>query len=130
MVEYGKIFKCEDCGSIVEVLVDAHEEKACCDSSKNIIEPQTEGDKAPKHVPVISVDGNEVTVAVGEVQHPMDDDHFIQFVELIVGDERDIKHFKPGDVPKATFTVDADLLAANEAIARDFCNLHGLWASQ
>ena len=47
MVEYGKIFKCEDCGSIVEVLVDAHEEKACCDSSKNIIEPQTEGDKAP-----------------------------------------------------------------------------------
>ena len=42
MVEYGKIFKCEDCGSIVEVLVDAHEEKACCDSSKNIIEPQTE----------------------------------------------------------------------------------------
>ena len=115
MVEYGKIFKCEDCGSIVEVLVDAHEEKACCDSSKNIIEPQTEGDKAPKHVPVISVDGNEVTVAVGEV---------------IVGDERYIKHFKPGDVPKATFTVDADLLAANEAIAREFCNLHGLWASQ
>ena len=100
MVEYGKIFKCEDCGSIVEVLVDAHEEKACCDSSKNIIEPQTEGDKAPKHVPVISVDGNEVTVAVGEVQHPMHD------------------------------TVDADLLAANEAIAREFCNLHGLWASQ
>ena len=45
MVEYGKLFKCEDCGSIVEVLVDAHEEKACCDSSKNIIEPQTEGDK-------------------------------------------------------------------------------------
>ena len=82
MVEYGKIFKCEDCGSIVEVLVDAHEEKACCDSSKNIIEPQTEGDKAPKHVPVISVDGNEVTVAVGEVQHPMDDDHFIQFVSV------------------------------------------------
>ena len=108
MVEYGKIFKCEDCGSIVEVLVDAHEEKVCCDSSKN----------------------NEVTVAVGEVQHPMDDDHFIQFVELIVGDERYIKHFKPGDVPKATFTVDADLLAANEAIAREFCNLHGLWASQ
>ena len=95
MVEHGKIFKCEDCGSIVEVLVDAHEEKDCCDSSKNVIEPQTEGDKAPKHVPVISVDGNEVTVAVGEVQHPMDDDHFIQFVELIVGDERYIKHFKP-----------------------------------
>jgi len=116
MVEHGKIFKCEDCGSIVEVLVDAHEEKDCCDSSKNVIEPQTEGDKAPKHVP--------------EVQHPMDDDHFIQFVELIVGDERYIKHFKPGDVPKATFTVDADLLAANEAIAREFCNLHGLWATQ
>ena len=47
MVEHGKIFKCEDCGSIVEVLVDAHEEKDCCDSSKNVIEPQTEGDKAP-----------------------------------------------------------------------------------
>ena len=92
MVEHGKIFKCEDCGSIVEVLVDAHEEKDCCDSSKNVIEPQTEGDKAPKHVPVISVDGNEVTVAVGEVQHPMDDDHFIQFVELIVGDERYISN--------------------------------------
>ena len=130
MAEYGNIFKCEDCGSIVEVLVDSVDKKDCCVSSKNVIEPQTEGDKAPKHVPVISIDGNKVTIAVGEVQHPMDDNHFIQFVELIVGGERYIKHFKPGDVPEATFTVDMDLLSANKPIAREFCNLHGLWASQ
>ena len=130
MAEYGNIFKCDDCGSIVEVLVDALEEKECCDSTKNVIEPQTKGDKAPKHVPVISADGNKITIAVGEVQHPMDDNHFIQFVELIVGDERYIKHFRPGEVPEVTFTVDADLLATNKPIAREFCNLHGLWATQ
>ncbi|WP_299526010.1 desulfoferrodoxin family protein [uncultured Methanobrevibacter sp.] len=130
MVEYGKIFKCDDCGSIVEVLVGADAESKSCDTSINVLEPQTDGDKAPKHVPVVSIEGNKVIIAVGEVQHPMDDDHFIQFVELNVGDETYIKHFKPGDIPKATFTVDADLLEANEPIAKEFCNLHGLWASQ
>lgn len=130
MVDYGKIFKCEDCGSIVEVLVNADVESEACDASINVLKPQTEGDKAPKHVPIITVDGSKVTITVGEVQHPMDDDHFIQFIELIVGDETYIKHFKPGDIPKVTFNVDVDLLATNEPIAKEFCNLHGLWASQ
>ncbi len=130
MVEYGKIFKCNECGSIVEVLVNGDVESKACDASITVLEPQVEGDKAPKHVPVVSINGNNVTITVGEVQHPMDDDHFIQFVELTVGNEKFVKHFKPGDVPEATFTVDEDLLAENEPIAIEYCNLHGLWANQ
>ena len=111
--------------NFVEVVENGAGELTCCGQAMDLMEIQTEGEKAPKHAPVVEIDGDKVTVCVGEVQHPMDDDHYIQFIELTVGDEKYLKQLKPGDEPKATFIVDA----ADDVVAKALCNLHGLWSN-
>ena len=120
----AKIFKCEDCGSILHVCVEGDGDS--CDSNLLAVPVQTEGDKAPKHKPVVEIDGNKVTVKVGEVAHPMDDDHYIQFLAVEAGNEQYAKCFKPGDVAEATFTVNS----TDDIKALAFCNQHGLWSSE
>lgn len=127
MTKIGEIYKCGTCGNTVEVLDNGEGELVCCGQPMTLLEIQTEGDKAPKHVPIVEIDGNSVNVKVGEVQHPMDDDHSIRFIELILGDERFIQELKPGEIPEATFVVDEDLLANNDVIVKEYCNVHGLW---
>ena len=123
----AKILKCEDCGNIIQVLVEG--EGDACDANLLEIPVQTEGEKAPKHKPVVEIDGDNVTVKVGEAAHPMDDDHYIQFVVVGVGFEQYAKCFKPGDVAEATFTIGADKIAEG-VVAEAFCNQHGLWSSE
>ncbi|MCQ2971353.1 MAG: desulfoferrodoxin [archaeon] len=118
--------KCDKCGSILGMFVKGEGE--VCSPDLLEIPVQTEGDKAPKHKPVVEVDGDKLTVKVGEVAHPMDDDHYIQFVAVEIGSELYAKCFKPGDVAEATFTIGADKSA--DAVAYAFCNLHGLWSSE
>ena len=120
----AKILKCDDCGSIIQLLVKG-DEKTC---SEHMLEfpIQTEGEKSPKHKPVVEIDGDKVTVKVGEAAHPMDDDHFIQFLIVEAGMEQYAKCFKPGDVAEATFTVNS----TDDIKAFAFCNLHGLWSSE
>lgn len=125
MVKKAEIYKCAICGNIVEVLKVGGGELVCCGKAMNCLEEYTEGDKAPKHLPVITKEDGAITVALGEVAHPMDDDHFIEFIELNVGDETFKKFLKPGDEPKAVFNVAFD----GDVKARAFCNLHGLWAN-
>ncbi|MCC9262011.1 MAG: desulfoferrodoxin, partial [Methanobrevibacter woesei] len=125
MTNIGEFYKCNVCGNFVEVVENGAGELTCCGQAMELMEIQTEGEKAPKHAPVVEIDGNKVTVCVGEVQHPMDDDHYIQFIELTVGDEKYLKQLKPGDEPKATFIVDA----ADDVVAKALCNLHGLWSN-
>lgn len=120
----AKILKCDDCGSIIQVLADG-DEKVCSDHMLEF-PVQTEGEKSPKHKPVVEIDGDKVTVKVGEAAHPMDDDHYIQFVIVEAGAEQYAKCFKPGDVAEATFTVNS----ADDVKALAFCNLHGLWSSE
>lgn len=124
MFYMAKILKCEECGSIIQVLAEGDEDT--CNDHMLAIPVQTEGDKAPKHKPVVEIDGDKVTVKVGEVAHPMDDDHFIQFLVLTAGGEQYAKCFAPGDVAEATFTVNS----TEGAVAEAFCNLHGLWSSE
>ncbi|WP_292812018.1 desulfoferrodoxin family protein [Methanobrevibacter sp.] len=120
----AKILKCEECGSIIQVLAIGDEN--ACNDHMLAIPVQTEGEKSPKHKPVVEIDGDKVTVKVGEAAHPMDDDHYIQFLIVEAGDEQYAKCFKPGDVAEATFTVND----ASDVKACAFCNLHGLWASE
>ncbi len=120
----AKVLKCDDCGSIVKVLVEG-DDKVCSDHMFEF-PVQTDGEKAPKHKPVVEIDGNNVTVKVGEAAHPMDDDHYIQFILIKVGAERYVKDLKPGDVAEATFTVNS----TDGLKAFAFCNLHGLWSSE
>lgn len=120
----AKILKCNECGSIIQVLAEGDE--SVCNDHMFEFPTQTEGDKALKHKPVVEIDGNNVTVKVGEATHPMDDDHYIQFVVVEAGAEQYAKCFKPGDVAEATFTVNS----TDDVKALAFCNQHGLWSSE
>ena len=129
MTKINEIYKCEICGNVVEVLDNGVGELVCCGQPMKLLEIQTEGEVAPKHVPVVNVDGNTVTVEVGEVTHPMVDDHSIRFIELDLGDEKFVAELKPGEEPKATFVVDEDLLNNNDVVVKEYCNVHGLWSN-
>ena len=90
----AKILKCDDCASIIQVLAEG-DEKVCSDHMFEF-PLQTEGEKAPKHKPVVEIDGDKVTVKVGEAAHPMDDDHYIQFVivELVMNNTQNALHLE------------------------------------
>ena len=119
-----KILKCDDCASVVQLLAKG-DGKVCSDHMFEF-PMQTEGEKSPKHKPVVEVDGNKITVKVGEAAHPMDDDHYIQFVLVESNCEQYIKHFKPGDAPEATFTINC----TEDMKVLAFCNEHGLWSAE
>jgi superoxide reductase len=94
----------------------------CCNQPMTLLEENTTDAAQEKHVPVVekTTEGWEVTV--GSVEHPMQDDHYIEWVELHHDDHNHIAFLKPGQKPEAVFPVQADQVSA-----REFCNLHGLW---
>ncbi|MFX0100380.1 MAG: desulfoferrodoxin family protein [Candidatus Hodarchaeota archaeon] len=124
-----EIYKCRTCGKVIEILATGAEETICCGNAMSRLEEKTADWKGEKHVPHITIDGNKVTVDVGismGTPHPMADDHYITWIELICKDNcYKRKMLKPGDEPKAFFTVgDTDGLSA-----REYCNKHDLWKS-
>ena len=124
MAEKMEVYKCSMCGNIVEVLHGGAGELVCCGKPMDLQKANTVDAAQEKHVPVVEkVDGG-YKVAVGSVAHPMADDHYIEWIELIAGDTVYRQDLKPGDVPEATFSV-----AAGSVTARAYCNLHGLWSS-
>lgn len=122
MVQLNQIYKCNLCGNIVEVVNVGGGTLVCCGQEMELLTENTTDAAKEKHVPVIEQSGNQVTVSVGSVLHPMEDKHFIQFIELMADGQVYRKMLKPGDTPKATFEVSAKKLSA-----REYCNLHGLW---
>lgn len=123
----GAVYKCSLCGNITEELWDGKTEPQCCGQQMvKMTENTTEAAKE-KHIPVIVRQGSKVTVKIGEVAHPMTAEHYILFVELIVGADTYRHDFKTGDtVPEAVFMVDESVKALK---ARAYCNLHGFWAT-
>jgi superoxide reductase len=122
MTKRQQVYKCEKCGNIVEVLHAGAGTLVCCDQPMVLLEENTTDAAQEKHVPVIEkVDGG-YKVLVGSVAHPMEEKHFIEWVELIADDEVYRRFLSPGDAPEATFRV-----AAEKVSAREYCNLHGLW---
>lgn len=124
MAKRLEIYKCEICGNIVEVLHGGEGELVCCNEPMKLYEENTVDAAKEKHVPVVEkVDGG-FKVKVGSVPHPMEDKHYIEWIEVIA-DEDAYRHFlKPGDAPEAVFNIEAD-----KVTAREYCNLHGLWRS-
>ncbi len=122
MAEKLEVYKCEACGNIVEVLHGGKGELVCCGSSMVQLVENTVDAAKEKHVPVVEkVDGG-VKVKVGDVAHPMEEKHYIEWIEIIA-DGKSYKQFlEPGQIPEATFSVDA-----SDVTARAYCNLHGLW---
>lgn len=122
MAERLEVYKCELCGNIVEVLHGAAGELVCCGQAMTCLKENTVDAAKEKHVPVIEkVDGG-VKVKVGDVAHPMEAKHYIEWIEVIADGKSCIKFLNPGDAPEAVFNVEGDNITA-----RAYCNLHGLW---
>jgi superoxide reductase len=122
MAEAMEIYKCEACGNIVEVLHGGAGELVCCgEAMKKLVENTVDAAKE-KHVPVVEkVDGG-YKVSVGSVAHPMEEKHFIEWIELIADGKVYREFLCAGMAPEAFFPVEA-----KEVTAREYCNLHGLW---
>lgn len=121
----NQVYKCEVCGNILEVLHTGAESLTCC-GEKMILMVENSVDAAKeKHVPVIEKDGDGVLIKVGSVPHPMEAEHYIEWIEIIAGGKVERKYLKPGDKPEARFDV-----YSSEITARAYCNLHGLWTDK
>ena len=119
-----KFYICEHCGNIIEFVKETGVPVMCCGQKMKEMVPGTVDAAVEKHVPVVTVDGNKVKVAVGEVEHPMLEEHYIGFIAIETEQGVQRKTLKPGEKPEAEFSLaDGDKLVA----AYEWCNLHGLW---
>lgn len=122
MTQKLQIYKCDICGNIVEVLHQGAGQLVCCGQPMKLLVENTTDAAKEKHVPVIEKTSEGYLVKVGSVPHPMEEKHYIEWVEL-VADGRAYRHFlHPEDKPEAVFSV-----AGKEVYAREYCNIHGLW---
>ena len=126
MVKKLQVYKCEICGNMVEILNDAGGTLVCCGKPMTLLNENTVDAAVEKHIPVAEEKDGELLVKVGEVEHPMVDEHFIQWVEVITTDGEVLrKELNPGEKPVATFKVNG-----NVDRVREYCNLHGLWSTK
>lgn len=120
--ERQQVYKCQVCGIIAEVLDGGEGELVCCDQPMQLLVENTVDAAKEKHVPVVEAAEGGVKVKVGSTAHPMEEKHYIEWIEVIA-DGRVYRQFlKPGDAPEAFFPVEAAGI-----VAREYCNLHGLW---
>ncbi len=125
MTKKKQIYKCEICGNIVEVLHEGKGELVCCGEPMKLYEEKTADSAVEKHVPVIERMGDKVKVKVGSVPHPMEEKHYIEWIELIVDGKSYRQFLKPGDAPEAIF--DLKVSDDTKLEAREYCSIHGLW---
>ena len=125
MTELREIYKCEVCGNIVEVLHAGIGELVCCGQPMKKQIAKTEDSTKEKHVPYIEKTADGILVKIGQNQdHPMIDEHFIEWIELIADGKSYRQFLNPGDKPQAFFPINAETVKA-----REYCNVHGLWKS-
>ena len=123
MTKRHQVYKCNICGNIVEVLHEGGGTLVCCAQDMVLFEEKKEEEGNEKHLPVVKVEGNKVIVEVGSVPHPMEEVHYIEWIEVINGDESKKVFLKPNQEPKAEFLFEN----IGELRVREYCNLHGLW---
>jgi superoxide reductase len=124
MTKKNEVYKCSLCGNIVEVLHTGAGELVCCGQPMQLMAENTVDAAKEKHVPVIAKVANGYKVMVGSVPHPMEEKHWIEWIELIADGKVYRQNLAPGMAPEAVFCVDATAVTA-----REYCNLHGLWKS-
>ncbi len=122
MSERLQVYKCDVCGSIVEVLHEGEGELVCCDKPMRLFVENTVDAAKEKHVPVVERTADGIKVKVGSIAHPMEEKHYIEWIEIVADGKAYRQFLKPGDVPEALFNT-----AAEQLTAREYCNLHGLW---
>jgi superoxide reductase len=119
-----KFYKCNHCGNIVGVLNDGKVTPSCCGEPMTMLEANTTDAAQEKHVPVIEKNGKDILVKVGSVPHPMLEEHFIQWIEVVQGNWSAVCKLRPGAEPEAKFSLPS---ADAPVTAYEYCNLHGLW---
>ncbi|RLC12977.1 MAG: desulfoferrodoxin [Deltaproteobacteria bacterium] len=122
MTERLQVYKCEVCGNMVEVLHEGKGELVCCNQPMKLLVEGTVDASKEKHVPVVEKTADGVKVSVGSVPHPMEEKHYIEWIEVIDDGKVYLQFLKPGDTPETTFNINAE-----QVTAREYCNLHGLW---
>jgi superoxide reductase len=123
MGNIGEVYKCNVCGHIVEILHGGSGQLVCCNQPMEKLEEKTVDEGNEKHVPVVEKTKEGVRVKVGSVEHPMEEKHRIEWIEIVADGMRQLKFLSPGDKPEAEFRC-AD---AKKIEAREHCNIHGLW---
>lgn len=123
MTEKNEIYKCEICGNIVEVLHTGQGALVCCGEEMKLMEPKTEDSSTEKHVPYVEKTDDGVLVKIGENEnHPMKEEHYIEWIQVFADGKSYRKFLKPGDKPQALFEIQS-----SNIVAREYCNVHGLW---
>jgi superoxide reductase len=125
MTKRLQIYRCEVCGNMVEVLHAGQRETICCDQAMGLVEAKTEEQGREKHVPVIEKTDKGIKVKVGSVPHPMEETHYIEWVAVQTDGGICRKFLNPKEKPEAEFEIRESILGA-----REYCNIHGLWASK
>ncbi len=124
MIKQKEVYKCSECGNIVEAIHAGGGSLVCCGHPMERQKENTVEAAKEKHVPVIEKVEGGFLVKVGSIAHPMEDAHYIEWIEIIAGDKAYRKFLNPGDAAEAEFKIDAEAVEA-----RAYCNLHGLWKS-
>lgn len=122
MTERLQMFKCDVCGHIVEVLHEGRGDLICCNEPLKLLVEGSVDAAEEKHVPVVEKIADGIRVTVGSVPHPMEEQHYIEWTEIIANGRTYRQFLKPGQAPQAHFSIDA-----KDVTAREYCNLHGLW---
>jgi superoxide reductase len=126
MTELKQIYKCNICGNAVEVLHASVGQLVCCEQPMQLLKEKTQEDEGQeKHVPVIEKTESRVKVKIGSIPHPMEEEHYIEWIEVITSRRVYRKFLKPGDEPEGEFEVNEEKIEAG----RGYCNIHGLWKS-
>jgi len=122
LAERMQVYKCEVCGNIVEVLHGAKGQLVCCNQPMQLVTENTVDASKEKHVPVVEKVEGGFKVTVGSVAHPMEEKHYIEWIEVIADGRICRKWLNPGEAPEATFLTDA-----KDVTVREYCNIHGMW---
>jgi len=125
MIKKQQIYKCEVCGNIVEVIHVGGGQLVCCGQPMKLVVENTVDASKEKHVTVIEKIDGGYKVTVGSVPHPMEEKHYIEWIELIADGKEYRQYLNPGETAEAVFKVNAD-----KVTAREYCNLHGLWIAE
>lgn len=122
MSEKNAVYKCNECGLVIEVL-NPGAEPVCCGRTMQLMHANTTDAAKEKHVPEIENFNGRLKVKVGSIAHPMTAEHYIMFIEVADGNMLYRRELAPGDAPEAVF----DIPYSDSLIVREYCNLHGLW---
>ncbi len=122
MTGLSQIYKCKICGNIVEVLHTGAGTLVCCGQQMELLSEKTSDVGLEKHVPVVEKTANGVKIKVGSVPHPMEEKHYIEWIQIFTDGKACRKFLKPGEKPEAEFDIKTEVTAA-----RELCNVHGLW---